>query len=310
MTSQQRQYILAVAQERSFSKAAKKLFLTQPSLSKAILSLEKELGCRLFDRSVSPLALTEAGRLFVQTASEMEAAEQQLLSRLGKLRQKECLPLRLGNTPFRARYYLPLTLGQFHKLYPNSELTLCCEPMVALNNHLLDGTIDLAIGPTSVPEPSLEYERLPDDHIYLALPPQELPFGEEDPYLVSYEQILSGDAHEMPYVDLARLSTQEFISYPPTLAMGRLLPRICAQAGFKPNILFTFNDFSTALGVVQQGCCCTLTFETVIRSSLFSTHPRYYRIDFPPWEVIVAFRKNYQLNFIAREFLRLLKELL
>ena len=77
MNSHDIEYVLTIARERSFSKASKKLFITQPSLSRSIISIEKELGCKLFDRSAKPLALTEAGELYVSAAtriSEIEAS--------------------------------------------------------------------------------------------------------------------------------------------------------------------------------------------------------------------------------------------
>ena len=61
MTPQQIEYVLLVAQLRSFSKAAQKLYITQPSLSKYIINIERQLGTEIFDRSTTPISLTAAG---------------------------------------------------------------------------------------------------------------------------------------------------------------------------------------------------------------------------------------------------------
>ena len=68
MNTRQLEYVIAVAEERSFSKAADKLHISQPSLSQYIRNIEKSLEVNLFDRSVTPLSLTEIGEVYVKTA--------------------------------------------------------------------------------------------------------------------------------------------------------------------------------------------------------------------------------------------------
>ncbi|SDA17702.1 regulatory helix-turn-helix protein, lysR family [Ruminococcus sp. YE71] len=82
MNSQQVEYILAVAECRSFSKAAKMLFVTQPSLSQYIINAEQKLGFAVFDRSCSPVALTPEGEIFVEYAKRFRELETELNGRL------------------------------------------------------------------------------------------------------------------------------------------------------------------------------------------------------------------------------------
>ena len=84
MNSQQIEYVLAVEECRSFSKAAKKLFVTQPSLSQYIINTEQKLGFAIFDRSRSPVALTPEGEIFVEYAKRFRELEQELDSRLSE----------------------------------------------------------------------------------------------------------------------------------------------------------------------------------------------------------------------------------
>lgn len=71
MDTRDYQYVLTIAETKSFSRAAEKLFLAQPYLSKFISNLERNLGVRLFDRSKTPLVLTENGRIFAEYAQQM-----------------------------------------------------------------------------------------------------------------------------------------------------------------------------------------------------------------------------------------------
>lgn len=310
MNTQQIQYVLTLAQERSFSKAAKRLFITQPSLSRYIIALEEQLGCRLFDRSSSPITLTREGELYVSAASRISEIQRTLEENLKESASQEKMPLRLGISPFRAQYYLPLVLGTYHRLYPCSQITIEQGPIGTLKQKLIQGELDLVVGPGPVNEVNLEWERLPDDYIYLALPPDHPGIAGEESALITYGDILSGKAHYAPCVDFKKAADCEFISYSPPAMMGRYLPSFCQSNGFEPNILFDMQNFNTALSIVQKGCGCTLTFETVIRSAGFDRHPLYYRIDAPPWEVVAIWRKGYPHSLVATEFLRILKEAL
>lgn len=75
MTFQQIDYILAVAEEQSFSKAAERLYMTQPSLSQSILKTEKKLGFKIFDRSTTPLTLTKQGEIYIDYAKRVKQLE-------------------------------------------------------------------------------------------------------------------------------------------------------------------------------------------------------------------------------------------
>ena len=78
MNRKQLQYVIELSEDLNFSVVAEKLGITQPALSKQILSLEKELDVKLFDRSSIPLTLTPAGERFVADAKELIFREEQL----------------------------------------------------------------------------------------------------------------------------------------------------------------------------------------------------------------------------------------
>ena len=82
-------YVQKIAEERSFSKAAEKLFLAQPALSQYILNLERELGTKLFDRSKNPISLTYAGEIFLHKAQLILEIEQDLSTEIKNLAQSD-----------------------------------------------------------------------------------------------------------------------------------------------------------------------------------------------------------------------------
>ena len=81
-----REYIYAVYQEKSFSKAAKKLYVSQPWLSATIKKAEQELGLALFDRSTNPISPTEAGRYYIEKLEEIAAIEAEMSEHFKQMR--------------------------------------------------------------------------------------------------------------------------------------------------------------------------------------------------------------------------------
>ncbi len=309
MTSQQIQYVLMIAEEKSFSKAARRLYTTQPSLSRFVIALEEQLGYKLFDRNVTPLALTDEGKLFVEAACQIRQIERGLSEKINKLRREDQKPLRLGITPFRASYYLPRILGYFHKKYPSVKIELCERPMVYLKERLLGGELDLAVGPGPVKEPSLAWVSLPNDYVYFALSPDRSIRDEWRPFLITVEEMENGMAKNKPYMDLSVFCCEKFINYHSDAALSRCLPEICRQYGFEPQVILSVRNFSTALMLVQAGVGCALTFETVIRTVRFDRPPYYFRLNLPSWPVAAVYRKAEPLTFIQQEFVRILQAL-
>ena len=105
-------YIIAIVEEQNITRAAKRLYITQPALTKYINKLEEEYGICLFDRKNSPVTLTEAGKLFLEEKTRIEVAEQNLRHRLELLknrswkRQGQCLGSKAvtGILPETSRY--------------------------------------------------------------------------------------------------------------------------------------------------------------------------------------------------------------
>jgi len=114
----------AVAEQRSFRKAAEELYLTQPAVSLQIKALEEDLGVQLFDRSGAHITLTEAGRVLLgysQQASALLAQAEQNIAALGG---EHAGQLDLGASTTIAQYVLPRLLGEFRREHPRVHLTL------------------------------------------------------------------------------------------------------------------------------------------------------------------------------------------
>ena len=93
-------YVMKINKTRSFSKAAKELYISQPSLSSTVKKLETELGFLIFDRSKNPVELTEKGRIYIEYLEEIMLSEKEMQSKIDRQAVKGKKALRIGATNF------------------------------------------------------------------------------------------------------------------------------------------------------------------------------------------------------------------
>ena len=144
MNIKQAQYIQTIANEGSITAAAKKLYISQPSLSQMVRQVEKELGVTLFDRTSQPLRLTYAGEKYLECAHAMIVANDRLENQLQDIRQENSGHLRLGISVQRGMRILPKAMPLFLARYPNVSLELKETGSARMEDLLRYGEIDLA----------------------------------------------------------------------------------------------------------------------------------------------------------------------
>ena len=136
---------LLVAENLSFSKAAKQLHLTQPTISHHIKTLERDLGVELFDRSGSNLRLTEAGRLLLPRARKLVHQSIEMREMMASLQQEVAGHLRLACSTAAGKYILPLLSARFCRRYPGTRVSiLTCTPDYVVPR-LLEGEANLGV---------------------------------------------------------------------------------------------------------------------------------------------------------------------
>ena len=163
------EYFLTVAAEGSFSKAAEKLYVSQPYLSQHVLRLEKEFGVKLLDRSQTPLRLTEAGRVYVNYLESGKRLEQKLLSDLGELSRDREQTLRLALSSWRAGVLLPDILPAYSAQFPQVRLDVMEYPTNELYGLVAGDKADLAVMNTNLETPEgITVETIINERILLA----------------------------------------------------------------------------------------------------------------------------------------------
>ncbi len=161
------QYVLAVLKEGSITAAAKKLYISQPSLSQMIKLVENNLGAPVFDRSANPIALTYAGQKYVEAARQVLAIEQNLAREIEEINHEENGNIRLGIPVQRAMQVLPFVLPRFRKMFPGVSLELSEHGSATIETMLLEGSLDLACLTTYPKHEELHYMLIEDEELVL-----------------------------------------------------------------------------------------------------------------------------------------------
>lgn len=139
-------YVIVVAEERSITKAAKKLYISQPSLSQCIRSIEEDLGVDLFIRVKSSISLTQAGEAYIEWAKATLESAKQLQSRLEKIKAGVTRQLDIGASWQRSAALLPEPINSFYSRVPNCDIRICEDINIKLHELLKNDVIDLEIG--------------------------------------------------------------------------------------------------------------------------------------------------------------------
>jgi DNA-binding transcriptional LysR family regulator len=162
---------LAVAREGSFSRAAKKLFRTQPAVSQTVRKLEEELGELLFDRSSRDGILTDAGRVLEGYAEKLLNMRVETLTALRELRQMHRGHLVIGANEFTCLYLLPV-LDDFRSLYPMVKVTVQRSLASRIPDELLNHSTELGLLSFHPADPSLRSVVVYADELAFVLPPR------------------------------------------------------------------------------------------------------------------------------------------
>lgn len=155
----------SAARNLSFTKAASELFISQPSVTKHVQSLERALGLRLFMRTGSRITLTPAGKVLLDYSDKLFALQLKLEDDLNIFKESKTGTLRLGASSTIAQYVIPPVLSKFHRKYPGIYLTLLTGNSEQVIDALLKGEIDLGIVEGRVKNSDIKYIKFITDEL-------------------------------------------------------------------------------------------------------------------------------------------------
>ncbi len=169
-TVRQLEYVVAVSEEASFSRAAQRCFVSQPALSNQVKQLEHQLGVLLFERTSRGVLTTPVGKDVVAIAREVLAASDRLVDRVAASRAPLCGPFELGSVSTITPYLVPAALPDLRARFPEMELRLRDGSFRDLEDQLASGGLDALVVPLPTGLPGCEEIELAVDDFVLAAP--------------------------------------------------------------------------------------------------------------------------------------------
>ena len=302
------EYVYAVWKERSFSSAAKKMFITQPALSNSVKRVEDKIGSPIFDRSTSPIQLTDVGKAYIQTVEQIMASQENFAHYLADTQNLRTGQIIIGSGAMLASYILPELITAYKERFPyvNINVTECGEE--ELQRRLMDGIIDLAIENSTFPEANFERQFFHREHLVLAVP-KSWPINRE---LMAWQQtienIISGMylSRRYPSVPLERFQNSPFILLGPGDDNYSRAIALCEHHGFMPKPILSLNQQLTSYNMACAGIGVAFVSDTLVKNALPNPNVVYYKLEgeMAQRDICFYYKRNRYLPRCVEQFLR------
>lgn len=281
-------YFLTVAELGSFSAAADHLYISQSSLSKQIMALEKELGIELFDRSKRNIVLTEAGATFRKHAQRLNDEYKEMLANLKEY--KRAPSLSIVAIPVIAQYGITSYIAQFQSAFPNIQLMLeereASTILPALNDHQFD----------------LAFVR---DN-YLDIEQYHVLEVDRDKFMVTLS--VKHPLATCTSISLSELANENFIMFDKGTIVHELAVDVCREAGFVPRIFYASLRVESILGLVASQSGIALIMEKIFQ---YHKHPDVIAIplrEIVESKIVLVYPRDKKLSIPAKNFWEFIRE--
>jgi DNA-binding transcriptional LysR family regulator len=285
----QLEHFVAVAEDGSFTRAARRLGYVQSALSVSIQSLERELSVRLLDRTTHRVSLTEAGRTLLPGARSTLAAAAGLRDEAAAVNGVLLGRLRVGVMQAFTALNVPRLLGEFHREHPQVELTIrpASGGSAELLSSVATGELDLAfVAVVDLPRGL-----------------RALPLVSEALYLISREA--DAPRHRHP-VKLTELAAATFVDFPIGWGIRTVVDRAFAQLGVDRHVGIEVADTSMYLQLVREGLGVGLLTQSLMSGDPHGLHAHPVT-PAPSWDIAVVTRGESSISPAAAAFVELLQ---
>ena len=270
-TNRALEYVTAVAEHGSLTKAARTLYVTQPSLSRFIHTMETRIGGKLFNRVGNQFLPTHLGERLVAFALQIRQVETHLGNEIVKLVDSGVGRIRVTLPSLRSAFVLPVIIPPFRKLYPGVEIHILEAHAGALEENLVAGKADFALINTPVKSPHVVSKLISRDQILLAVP--------ADHPLAGAGKKMKGNPY--PVVDIRMFAEDEFIMQYPDQRTRQVADTMFREAGIAPRIMLEIKSIETSLKLVSLGCGVCFAAEAYLEDKALRERMRFFSLNNP-----------------------------
>ncbi|MEN8188663.1 MAG: LysR family transcriptional regulator [Thermodesulfobacteriota bacterium] len=283
----------AVATSGSFTKAARRLFLTQPAVSQQIQSLEASLGVRLFDRSSKKIHLTREGEMLLARTSKVTAEFQKIESLFEELSNLNKGKLKIGSSAVLGTYFLPCPIGKFNSEYPCIEINLHAGNSHKVISMLLNNKIEFGFGGLVENDPKIGYTMIHQERFVAVM-------GSQHP-LTDKKTVITKSLKTVPFI-LREKGTRIRRDVDDWLTS--------VADSFSPECFIELENVETAKRLVEEGHGITIVPRVAVQRELDSGLLR--AVELPNLDLNASYYlyypKHRKFSRAARTFLALLPQ--
>lgn len=304
MTSKELLYIKTIAEEKSISKAARKLFIAQPSLSQSVQRIEEGLGTPLFTRTNSGLVPTYAGERYCHMATQILKMYEDFELEISDINNLRTGRIHVGITNHLGTLILARVLPEYKRICSYIEVYIHEESSTRLEQMIISGEIDFAImhAPREQPQTLIHYDILGRDPFVIAIAP--------DHALI--RKAIEKPGYPYPVLDLKLLKQEPFLMLRREQRIRQITDAVLTRADIsQPDIPLTLKNFETAQLLAAQGLGITLVPLQYSRIASPEYSPALLCIDEKYgafWDLCIASLDNGFLSKADQLFIRAVKE--
>jgi DNA-binding transcriptional LysR family regulator len=266
----QLEHFVAVADERHFTRAAERLYISQSGLSASVRALEKELGAELFSRNTRRVELTQAGRALLHESRRTLASAAAARDAVAAVQGLQRGTLSVGTEQCIGIVDVPAELARFHSTYPGIDIRLRQAGTAELVEHVRVGRLDAAfVALSNEPPAGVCLSRLESLSMVLICPPQHPLAGRDR-------------------VDWTVLAGEVFVDFHPDWGSRQVSDRAFAAAGLTRQVAYEVNDVHTLLDLVLRGLGVAIVPAPIAGKRTGKLVTVRLGPDAPTWDIAVA----------------------
>ena len=309
------EYVYAVYQKKSFSKAAESLYMSQPALSTAIRKIEAELQLQLFDRSSSPIELTQAGRYYIASIEKIMQVEEDMKHYFAQLVKEQRTVINVGTSSFFCSYVLPELVEAFKREHPEVVVNLMEANASEFAGLFRSDVLDLCVTVDSLDQiqgkPALSSDVWRREEIILAVP-ADYPVAQElKESRLTFGQVCSGAYREKkaPSVALERFRDIPFLFLKQGNDLHARAGEMCRRAGFVPDVTMHLDQMLTSYYVACSGKGAAFIRPELVRYVEPTSRLYFFKLNDPlVTRDVMLYYPQSDISPITREFKQFLTE--
>lgn len=299
LSFRQMEYVVTLAAEKNFTRAAEKLYITQPSLSQAIKNIEDENEITLFVREKRKIYPTEEGQLLIKSAESILQTVRDLNTQLNQLSRMKQKTLIIGAGFTLGNVFLSRMIGEFRRIYPNVSISLVEDTSTALEHEASEGKIDIAFVLRPVSNSQLNNISVASGDIIIGM-------SSSNPLTAFSVPAADGG---LRLFDIENAKEASFVRFIKGGRIETLIAPVLNDCHFSPKDSIRVRNVSSAIDIIAESNDIVILPDIYSKSARLSSECSFFRIKgtLPKWDLAAVSAMDYaSMPAIAKEFIDLL----